>query len=155
MQRRHGDEAGQSAGVGGMTDVGFFHAVVRAGRAFVAAKGKDPAKEGVALAELLRAGCPLGPGERDLLADLVTGEWRDRPGRKDVRPGNQAVVDVVAELRRLEGEGCKKEAAKVQVAADFGISRATVENYEKMTNEREAAKRQAESLVRNPLPPNK
>lgn len=115
----------------------FINLVVRAGHAFVAAKGKDPAKEGAALAEYLLSERPLGADERQLLAELVTGLWRSGAGRKEISPGNPKVVEVVAALRKLEAEGCKKEAAKMRVAADFGISRATVENYEQMTRGRE------------------
>ena len=98
----------------------FINLVVRAGHAFVAAKGKDPAKEGAALAEYLLSERPLGADERQLLAELVTGLWRSGAGRKEISPGNPKVVEVVAALRKLEAEGCKKEAAKMRVAADFG-----------------------------------
>jgi hypothetical protein len=50
--------------------------IVKAGRSFVSAKGKDPAEEGAELAEFLRSDEPIGKEERDLLAQLVTGECR-------------------------------------------------------------------------------
>ena len=125
------------AGESGVGEAGFTHLIVRAGRAFVAAKGKDPVEEGAALAEYLRSDRPLGEDERQLLAQLVTGHWRNRTGRQRVSAGSSRVLEIVAALRKLEADGWKKEAAKEQVASDFGVSRGTVENYEQMTVERE------------------
>lgn len=122
--------------------------IVRAGRAFVAAKGKDPEIEGAALAEWLRSGAEIGEGEREMLAELVTGEWRERPGAKETTPGTPIVKEVVAALRELVERGEKKEAAKMTVAGKFGISRATVERYEKITREREDAISKAKEAAR-------
>ena len=87
--------------------------------------------------EYLRSDRPLGEDERQLLAQLVTGHWRNRTGRQRVSAGSSRVLEIVAALRKLEADGWKKEAAKEQVASDFGVSRGTVENYEQMTVERE------------------
>ena len=47
------------------------------------------------------------------------------------------MVEVVGALREAIDAGLPKEAAKIKVANDFGLSRGTVENYERMTIERE------------------
>jgi len=120
-----------------MMEAGFMNSVCLAGRAFVAAKDKDPAIEGAALAEYLLSDRPLGSGERELLAELVTGIWRAPAGRSQILPGQKRVVEVVGALREAIDAGLPKEAAKIKVANDFGLSRGTVENYERMTIERE------------------
>ncbi len=116
--------------------------VARAGRAFVAAKGKDPAIEGAPLAEFLRSDEPLGAGERELLAALVTGEWglpKGRPQR--VGPGHQDAAALVSDYRRRVSEyGPRREEAAAQdTAAKFGESTRTVRRYVQEAAEREAA----------------
>lgn len=121
----------------------FSKAVRRAGAAFVAAKGKNPTIEGADLAELLLSGAEIGPGEREMLAELVTGQWRRGAGEagkaRELHPESKVVLEIVSSLRDKVAGGIKKEAAKSEVAASFCVSRATVENYEKMILEREAA----------------
>jgi len=118
---------------------GFMNAIALAGRAFVAAKGKDPIIEGAELAKHLLSDRPLSRGERKLLAELVTGEWRRPAGRTQLTPSTPIVKDVVARLRWLKKEGWLTEAAKAQVSSEFGVKRSTIDSYEKMTVEREAA----------------
>ncbi|MBR3370906.1 MAG: hypothetical protein IKG52_09765 [Rhodobacteraceae bacterium] len=116
--------------------------VVRAGRAFIAAKGKDPAVEGAALAEWLRSGAEIGPAEREMLADLVTGEWRDRKGAKPRKsPGHSRAKEIVADLNsRLQKYGPKMgEAARQDTANAFGISVRTLSRYMKEAKELEQA----------------
>jgi hypothetical protein len=120
-----------------MTEAGFSNLVARAGRAFVAAKGKDPEIEGALLAEYLLSDRPLGADERTLLAEMVTGCWRKPAGRGKVFPGQRQVIEVVAALREAVDAGTPKESAKLEVAKKFGVTRGTVENYERMTIERE------------------
>lgn len=134
-----------------MTDAGFMNSIVLAGRAFKAAKGKNPAIEGKDLANYLLSDRPLGLMERQLLAELILGEWRKPAGRGEVLPGQTRVVEVVKALRDKEGDGEKKEAAKLAVATEFGLSRSTVENYERMTIKRENVIERAKRR----LPPNK
>lgn len=131
-------------------DVAFFHAIIRAGHAFVAAKGKDPEKEGAELAAYLLSDKPLGPSERAMLADLVLGQWRRRPGAQPVTAGTPDVQEVVKALRARVEAGEKKEAAKTAVAEAFGISRSAVENYERMVREREEAVAEAIRRVSSP-----
>jgi len=133
----------------------FMDMIARAGRSFVAAKGKDTSIEGAPLAEWLRSGAEIGAYERECLAELVTGEWRSPTGRKEVTAGQKVVVEVVKELRRRVSSGEKKEAAKLAVASQFGISRATVENYEKMTLERDQAHADGQKLFNSLNPLNK
>lgn len=65
-----------------LSNSGITPLIVRAGRAVIAAKGKDPAIEGEELASWLRSGAEIGPAEREMLAELVTGVWRARKGAK-------------------------------------------------------------------------
>jgi len=63
------------------------------------------------------------------------------------------VRNVVSELRRRVEKGEKKEAAKKAVADEFEVSRATVENYERMVRDREEAISEAKKMIaqsRNP-----
>lgn len=126
-----------------VTDGIFLPLVVQAGRAFVAAKGMDPSEEGKALAEFLRSNNPIGAGERELLAQLVLGEWRKMAGRPEITASTPQVIKVVERLRELINQGWQKEAAKEQAAKEFKISLATVENYDRMIREREEAVAQA------------
>ena len=58
-------------------DMEFFDAVLKAGRGFRKVQDKEPIESGSKLAEYLRSDKPLGKGERELLAQLVTGEMRN------------------------------------------------------------------------------
>jgi hypothetical protein len=116
--------------------------VVRAGRAFTAAKGKDPAVEGAALADWLRSGAEIGPAEREMLAELVTGEWRNRKGRPErVGPGHPYAQAIVSDLEKRLREYQPKMAlaAKQDTAKAFGESVRTVERYLEESNERKKA----------------
>ena len=87
---------------------------MRAGRAVIAAKGKDPAIEG------------------EMLADLVTGVWRARKGaRNRPGPGMSTAIALVADLEdRLASYGARRVLlAKQDTAALFGESVCTVERY--------------------------
>lgn len=124
--------------------------IVRAGRAFVAAKGKDPAGEGAKLAEYLRSDAPIGAEERELLAELVTGEWRNKKGRPErVGPGHKYATAVVAEYRRrVEEYGPKREEAAAQdTAKSFDTTTRTVRRYVQEAREREAAIARAQAGV--------
>ena len=116
--------------------------IIRAGRAFTAAKGKDPAIEGAELAEWLRSGAEIGPAEREMLAELVTGEWRNRKGRPDRKgPGHPVAKEIVDYYRRYREEyGPNVEEAAAQATAEkFSISISTVRSYDKERRERDAA----------------
>ncbi len=126
--------------------------VVRAGRSFVAAKGKDPAEEGAALAKFLRSDAPVGPQERELLAQLVTGDWRNRKGRPErVGPGNPYAVALVSDYRRRVAEYGPKgeEAAAQDTAKDFGETTRTVRPYAKEAREREESHKKAQADATN------
>ena len=120
----------------------FVAFVARAGRAFVAAKGKDPESAGTALAEYLRSGQPIGAGEREMLAQLVTGEWRNRKGRPErAGPGHPYAVALVEDYRQRcadYGSG-GEEAAAQDTAAQFGESRRTVRRYAEEADARDSA----------------
>lgn len=120
----------------------IFPLILRAGRAFVAAKGKDPTIEGAKLAEFLRSDEPLGADEREMLAQMVTGEWRSPKGRPErVGPGHQYAVAIVSDYRRrvLEYGPNGEEAAAQDTAAAFEESTRTVRRYAKEVRDRETA----------------
>ena len=120
--------------------------IARAGRAFNAAKGKDPTIEGAKLADFLRSDAPLGPNERELLAQMVTGEWRNKKGRPErVGPGHQYAEAIVADYRdRVSRYGPKgEEAAAQDTAKEFGESTRTVRRYAQEAGDREAAIKRA------------
>ena len=108
--------------------------VVRAGQAFIKAKGKDPEIEGKPLADWLRSGEQIGEMERELLAQLVTGEWRKLKGRPAVKgSGHSNVQDIAKRYRTLQAEyGPRKSlAAKQDTAEEFSVSERTVERRDK------------------------
>lgn len=116
--------------------------VARAGRAFVAAKGKDPEIEGAKLAEYLRSDAPLGAAEREVLAEFVTGHWRNRKGRPErLGPGHEYAIALVADYRRRISEyGPRREKVAAQdTAEEFGETARTVRRYYKEARDREAA----------------
>lgn len=120
-------------------DGDFFQMIIAAGHAFVAAKNGNPEEDGEPLAAFLRSEAPLGPGERELLAQLVLGDWRQRPGAKPVTASHPKVREAVSRLRELVDKGWKKEAAKVQVSKELKIGRSVVESYERKVIKREKA----------------
>src|SRR6056297_321528 len=125
-----------------MSDRPITALVARAGRAFIAAKGKDPTVEGKQLAQYLRGDEPIGPNERELLAQLVTGEWRSPKGRPErVGPGHQYAVSLVLAYRRRVSEYGPngEEAAAQDTALEFDESTRTVRRYLQETRERETA----------------
>ena len=124
--------------------------VVRAGRSFVAAKGKKPAEEGAMLAEYLRSDAPIGEQERELLAQLVTGEWRNRKGRPErFGPGHAYAIALVSDYRRRVAENGPKgeEAAAQDTAKTFDETTRTVRRYAKAARDREEAEKRAQALV--------
>ena len=137
------------------TDYAFGQAVMRAGRSFVAAKGKEPAIEGADLAAMLRGGMPLGPGEREELAQLVTVEWRRRAGEagkaRKVHPETPEVIAVDVAYQEAIASNQERfgrdypENARQAVADQFSISKATVKNYVEMRQERQEAIREVKA----------
>ncbi|WP_126155285.1 hypothetical protein [Paracoccus haematequi] len=116
------------------------HAVRRAGTAWRHGKRDDPAITGAALAAALR-GDParLGPGERALLADLVTGEWRRGENRPSKGAGNRHVAAVVEAFRNRVSIGTARKVALADTANQFSLTERTVETYLAMTAEQERA----------------
>jgi hypothetical protein len=78
-------------------DKEFFEALVDAGRSFRAVQGKDPEHYGSKLAQYLRSEKALGQGERELLAQLVTGEWRN--ARKHDNGHSRRIKEEVGRIR--------------------------------------------------------
>ena len=119
---------------------GITGMVARAGRAFIAAKGRIPEEDGAELAKWLRSGAPILDYDRELLADLVLGKWGRRPTKPETSASHPDVLAVVAAIR---AGGLQK-----QVAHSFGISIRTVANYLKMFEELEKAIADAEAKAR-------
>jgi hypothetical protein len=128
--------------------VSITNIVFRAGRAFVAAKGKDPEVEGKALADWLRSGADIGENERELLAELVTGEMRlpkGRPPRKG--PGHPEAQQIVTYYKGLlieYGPG-RSLAAKQDTASHFGLKVRTIETYDQEARELSDAVKRAKA----------
>lgn len=132
----------------------FAHAVRRAGAAF--RKGKDvyPEVEGAVLAEMLRSGQPsLGPGERELLAQLATRsasalQLRELTldGTPPVGAGHPRVVRAVETLWAKMEDGEVHKNAVLDTAKELGISPRTVEEYEALTKASEKANAAASKL---------
>jgi hypothetical protein len=124
--------------------------IMRAGRAVIAAKGKDPAIEGEELARWLRSAADIGPAEREMLAELVTGVWRARKGaRNRPGPGMSTAIALVADFEeRLASYGARRVLlAKGDTAALFGESVCTVERYHSDAKERREALDRAKSRL--------
>lgn len=114
------------------------HAVRRAGIAWRKGKGADPAATGARLAAILRdAPARLGPGERGLLANLVTGELRRGTSRPGKGAGHQDVTKVAEVFRKRIAAGQPRKTALIDTAIEFEITDRTVETYLAMVIERE------------------
>ncbi|MCJ1902870.1 hypothetical protein MR829_21250 [Paracoccus versutus] len=125
------------------------HAVRRAGAAWRRGKGADPLTTGAALASALR-GDParLGPGERALIADLVTGELRRGTSRPPKGAGHLHVETIVEAFRKRIADGLVRKNALNDTAIESKISERTIETYLAMTEEREAMLRVHTKLAR-------
>jgi hypothetical protein len=79
-------------------DMQFFEMVLKAGRSLRKVQNKEPLEAGLQLAEYLRSDKPLERGERELLAQLVTGEMRNpsKPvGRnKNIRSAVEHIMSI-------------------------------------------------------------
>jgi hypothetical protein len=115
----------------------FVTAAKRAGQAFAPASDKDPAVEGQALAEYLRSDSPLGKDERELLAQLVLGDWRKPPHRPTYGAGSNRIMAIVAHYRQLVAGGMQKSKAKHKTGDKFGIQIDRVNKILKMRADRE------------------
>lgn len=116
--------------------------VARAGRAFAAAKNKNPIVEGADLAAWLRSGANIGPEERELLAELVTGAWRANKGRPTRKgAGHADAQEIVTDLEnRLHTYGKNMSlAAKQDTAKKFNLSVRDVERYAQESSDRKKA----------------
>jgi hypothetical protein len=124
--------------------------VLKAGGAFRAAEGKDPEVEGLDLANWLRSGAEIGEGERELLAELVTGKWGKRKGRPDRvgagHPYARAIVDFYLRCNADLGPR-RTKIAKATTAEEFGESVRTIDRYLKDARERAEAIERAKAAV--------
>lgn len=125
-------------------DANIIHMIVKAGRAFRAVEDLDPEEEGAPLADWLRSGAEIGPAERELLADLVTGEWRrsrGAPNRKG--PGHAESIEIVQYYSEVLKAKSVRKIAKYETSEKFGISERTVERYLEESEARDKAVRDA------------
>lgn len=88
------------------------------------------------LAEMLRSDLPLGPGERSILADLISGKLAMSMGRPQKGIGNAQIVEVVERYRKLR-LNTKEEVAALETAVSTGFSKSTIRRWYKDTIERE------------------
>ncbi|WP_139214958.1 hypothetical protein [Palleronia marisminoris] len=126
----------------------FAHAVRRASAAWRSGKEDRPAEAGAILAGMLRSRQPpLGTGERELLAELFAPQPANEHDALAGRPPKGAGhPDVVAVMNHLQNEIAKSSLHKnalADTASHFKISVRTVEEYEAITREREAATKAA------------
>ena len=115
----------------------FTNIVVQAGRAFIAAKGRDPEKDGRALADYLLSDEPLGPEERRLLAELALGNWRRPRGAPNINWSRKAEIVAAFRAKALELGARRKTAAVSHVAAQFKLSETTMRSYVAEIEDRE------------------
>jgi hypothetical protein len=111
----------------------FTAAANRIGHA-MAAKGEDYETAGADLARYLRSDKPLGPEEREILAQLVTGELRRPRGRPPKSPSNAEVVESSLQVRSNPSKA-KKDAIGANVKK-LGKSWRTLERHDSMVSER-------------------
>ena len=106
--------------------------------------------DAAALSTMLRdATRPLTIAERHRLADLVDrcaelarGDAGGDIGRREVVAGNWKVVQIAEHYNRLVATGMQKTKAKGEVAETHEVSVSTVENYLRITRERDNLLRQ-------------
>lgn len=114
------------------------HAVRLSGLAWRSGKDVDAETAGGALAGMLRdPATRIGVGERNLLADLVTGELRRGVSRPPKGAGRADITAVTAALRKQIDSGSLRKNALEDTARAFGLSVRTVQNYEAETKKRE------------------
>ena len=113
--------------------------IIRAGRAFRAAEGKDPEIEGADLADWLLSDAEITKGDREMLAELVTGQWR-RKTKASSAVGSQRVQEILAYYHERVGEygPRQKKNAKADTIARFGIKLRRLNDY--IRDERKRAK---------------
>lgn len=113
------------------------HAVRRAGTAWRHGKDMDPATTGAVLAACLRSNhARLEPGERALLADLMTGDLRRGTSAPTKGPGHSQIVAVVEAFHRKIDAGTLRKNALIETASELRISIRTIENHLKRWEDR-------------------
>ena len=119
---------------------GIIELVARAGGGFIAAKGKDPAVEGAPLAKWLLSDAEIKPGDRELLAELVTGQWR-RSRRRSYGVGSERNQKILAFYHEREAHygARQKYNAKSDTEDKFGINRTTLQTLLREERERKDA----------------
>ena len=119
------------------TNITFVDAIVRASKMIM----PKFSNEGQELAIILRSNEPLGTVERELLAQLVTGE-RSKPAGGQSKNYNDIMFEVtVAQYfkHRTEIDHIKKTAVYAECFEKFDISESTVRKYVKFHEGRIAA----------------
>jgi hypothetical protein len=112
-------------------DIDFSNAVYRAAHAMKKAHAtlRAGANDGdtAALVRYLRSDVPIGPGEREMLADLIAGELgklAQRPPEPQKQRAWQEVLDAVLERKKqYKAAGIKKLMNEIvdEVAKKFGV----------------------------------
>jgi len=118
------------------TNVTFLNAIVRAGK-LIQYKYRSEGRE---LAEILRSNEPLGLGERELLAQLVTGEWCNSAGGQSKTYGDIMFAVTVSKYfkHRTETDNIKKTAVYAECFEKFNVAESTVRKYIKLHEDRMA-----------------
>jgi len=117
-------------------NVTFRNAIVRAGK-MIQFKYRSEGRE---LAEILRSNEPLGLGERELLAQLVTGEWCNTAGGQSHTYGDIMFAVTVSKYfkHRTKTDNIKKTAVYAECLEKFNVAESTVRKYIKLHEDRMA-----------------
>ena len=91
------------------------------------------------LSEWLRSDRPLGPGEREFLAELIEGELKRPRGKPAFGAGHTRVVEAVAHYRELIAAGELQKRALGAAADRAKVNESTVRRWRAMVEEREEA----------------
>ena len=98
------------------------------------------------VARLLRSETVLGRGELEALislaqrcAELARGDVGGEVGRRELAAGHPKVRKAIERVDALIGDGVQISQAKSIVAAEQNISVRTIDNYRRLTKEREVA----------------
>lgn len=116
------------------TNVTFRNAIVRAGK-MIQFKYRSDGRE---LAEILRSNEPLGLSERELLAQLVTGEWCNTAGGQTNTYADIMFAVTVSKYfkHRTETDNIKKTAVYAECFEKFKVAESTVRKYIKLHEDR-------------------
>ena len=136
-------------------DIAFIDAVRKAGASLIPKrKPKKRYSDGDDLAKLLRSDYPLGEVERDLLAQLVTGEFQRNRGAQPVGIGLMHITTTVMYFREcltngeMEKKAIKKAQDFLEENFDIKASKSTIRKWNLETKKRDEIIKTNEELIK-------